>query len=89
MRISEKYDVSVNDVINYIRRPKQEFNKRNEDSKGLIIGAAVAGFAVGCTIALLYTPESGNELREDLSKILREANDKLVTLASDALDRVS
>ena len=89
MRISEKYDVSVNDVLNYIRRPKQEYNKKQESNKGLIIGAAVAGFAVGCTVALLYTPESGSELREDLSKILREANDKLITLASDALDRVS
>lgn len=89
MRISEKYDVSVNDVLNYIRRPRQEYNKRKAGNKGLIIGAAVAGFAVGCTVALLYTPESGSELREDISKILRETNDKLVTLAADALDRVS
>ena len=89
MRISEKYDVSVNDIINYIRRPRHEYNKRNERNTGLIIGAAVAGFTVACTIALLYTPESGSELREDISKIIRETNEKLVTLASDALDRVS
>lgn len=88
MKISDKYDISVNDVINYIRRPKVEYNKK-KNHRGMIISAALCGFVVGGIIAILYTPESGSELREDISNLLKETNEKLVHLASDALDRVS
>lgn len=88
MRITDKYDVNVNDVINYIRRPKTEYD-RKKDNKAMIISAALCGFVVGGVIAILYTPESGNELRQDVSNLLRETNEKLVHLASDALNRIS
>lgn len=87
MKISEKHDVSLNDIINFLTRPKRAYRKQTT-SKGSIIGAAVAGFAVGCAVALLYTPESGSELRDDISSLLRDTNEKLVALASDALDKV-
>lgn len=87
MRISEKYDVTVSDLLNYIRRPRKEFVKR-ENHTGVVLGAALTGFFVGCTAALLFTPESGSELREDISKVLKETNEKLVNIASDAIHRV-
>ena len=86
MSISDK-NLSISDLLNSIRRPRKNSDKQ-ESNTGLILGAALAGFCVGCTAALLFTPESGSELREDISKILHETNEKLISLASDAMDRV-
>lgn len=87
MSSSDKQNLSISDLLNSIRRPRKSSDKQ-ESNTGLILGAALAGFCVGCTAALLFTPESGSELREDISKILHETNEKLISLASDAMDRV-
>lgn len=87
MNIPDKHNVSISDLLNSIRKPKREYEDK-ENHTALILGAALTGFFVGCTAALLFTPESGSELREDISKILQETNEKLISLASDAMQRV-
>ncbi len=40
------------------------------------IAAALAGAAVGATVALLFAPKSGKETREQLGDWLKEATEK-------------
>ena len=87
MNVPDTNNLSISDLLNSMRKSKKNSEKKTADT-GLILGAALAGFCVGCTAALLFTPESGSELREDISKILHETNEKLISLASDAMHRV-
>lgn len=87
MKLSNKYDVTLNDVIRYALRPKHliENNNDSNDNKSLIAGAAVCGFIAGFTGAILLTPESGAELRHELAQFFEETNEKLVQLASTTI----
>lgn len=66
----------------------------NDTSKVMI--AALAGAAAGATAAILYTPKSGKETREDISKKYDELRENVNEIAqkgkkaaSDAVEKVS
>ena len=85
MKLSSKHNVSLGDVVRYALRPKQELKKENNNT---IIAGALSGFVTGFTAAILLAPESGSELREDIGKVLRETNEKLAEIASEAMKKI-
>ena len=66
--------------------------ERHDLARGLALGAFIGG-AIGATVALLYAPKSGRELRLDMTKktgdLLTEAEqliDKAKTATTKAAD---
>ncbi|MDG5799995.1 YtxH domain-containing protein [Marinilabiliaceae bacterium ANBcel2] len=50
-------------------------------SAGSFIGGLLAGAALGATIALLYTPQTGDDTRKQLKKKINELEDELDLLS--------
>ena len=88
MRLSNKYDVTISDVARYILRPHREVKVKNSSTVG-IAGAAFSGFLTGFAAAILFTPESGEELREDVSKTFEEAKVKLSQMVTEAKNNMN
>ena len=55
---------------------------KNDGLWGSIAAGAILGFVIGGTVALLYAPKSGRELRGDLE----DAADDIKSRAEEALD---
>jgi hypothetical protein len=89
MKISNNHDVTVTDIIRYILRPKDEVKQQREDDHTVLIAsAAFSGFVSGFVAALLLAPESGAELRQDLSKLFHEANNRITQLVSEKIENM-
>lgn len=88
MRLSTKYDVTLSDVARYLLRP-YETAKPKKKNNAAIAGAAFSGFLAGFTAAVLFAPESGSELREDISKAFLEASDKLSQMVEEAKENMA
>ena len=58
----------------------------NEDYSGKVVWFA-AGIAIGATIALLYAPASGEEMRKKIAKRTNEGRDALAESGKEMLDR--
>lgn len=87
MKISSKHDVTVTDILRYILRPKEEVKNQHEDDHTVLIAsAAFSGFVAGFVAALLLAPESGAELRQDLSKLFQETNHRITNLVTERID---
>lgn len=87
MKLSRKYDVTVTDILRYVLRPKEEMKRHHndEDNTMLIAGATFSGFLTGFVAAILFAPESGLELRQDLLKVFQEANNQITDMVSEAI----
>ncbi len=89
MKISSKHDVTVTDILRYVLRPKEEVkNQLNGDNTMLVASAAFSGFITGFAAALLFAPESGAELRQELSKLLQETNSRITNIVSDKIESI-
>lgn len=88
MKVSNKYDVTLNDIIHYVFRPKHIVEQDNVDATTSVATAAAIGFIAGFTGAILLAPESGEELRQQLTDFFEETNTKLANIASDSLHKV-
>lgn len=88
MKISSKHDVTVTDILRYVLRPKEEIQNRHDDNTMLIASAAFSGFITGFVAALLLTPESGAELRQDLSKLFQETNNRITNMVSEKIENM-
>ena len=53
------------------------------------VGSFLLGAAIGAGIALLFAPQSGNEVRQSLSRRAREARERAEGLVDDATGRVT
>ena len=89
MKISNKHDVTVTDILRYVLRPKEEVKNQHEDDPTMLIAsAAFSGFVTGFVAALLLAPESGAELRQDISKMLQETNNRITNLVSEKIENM-
>lgn len=80
VKISDKYNVTVGDVLKYLTRPtdykkKQKIKKQQSDAA--VLSATIGGFVTGFIAAILLTPESGAKLRGELSETVKEAGKKV------------
>ena len=48
----------------------------------------VAGAAIGAGLALLYTPKSGREMRENILDLTEDAVDKIKEYAKEAQEKI-
>jgi gas vesicle protein len=70
-------------------------NSLTDNNEALRVGGAgasnfvflLAGCGIGATLALLFAPKSGRELRSDLSDITRAGYDETLELAHELKDR--
>lgn len=83
MNLSDKFEnIIQSDILQANHLLENKHHK-----KKIIAGAAISGFLAGFAAAILLAPESGSELRRDLSKILHETNEKLVQLATETIKK--
>ncbi len=59
-----------------------------EENKGLGLAWLLVGLGVGALVAILYTPKSGRETREDIARGAREGSEYLSTHAKRAAEHV-
>lgn len=69
-------------------KSKFDRNHSGEQVSNLLIGAA-AGSVLGATTALLFAPESGEELRQDICDAYCDASDKAKGIAHQVIDRAN
>jgi len=60
----------------------------NKDTKK-IVGAFLLGGLIGASVALLYSPKSGRETREDISKAAKRIKNKSVDLAEEMIESIN
>jgi len=62
------------------------------DERGICAGTVLvsfaAGAAIGAGLALLYTPKSGQEMRETISELAEDAVDKIKEYTKDAQEKI-
>lgn len=58
----------------------------SEDNGGNVVWF-VAGMAIGATVALLFAPASGEEMRKIIGRKTREGREALTSGGRDALDK--
>lgn len=87
MKISSKHDVTVTDIFRYILRPKEAVKIQHEDDNTMLVAtAAFSGFITGLAAALLLAPESGAELRQELSKLFQDTHSRITNMVSDKIE---
>jgi gas vesicle protein len=75
------------------RSTKMQNSQTNDQGKYMADGSSsnlmylVAGCGIGATLALLFAPKSGRELRTDISAITRQGYDETVDLAHELKER--
>ena len=57
-------------------------------SAGTVLVSFVAGAAIGAGLALLYTPKSGREMRENILDLTEDAVDKIKEYAKEAQEKI-
>lgn len=57
-------------------------------SAGTVLVSFVAGAAIGAGLALLYTPKSGREMRENIADLTDDAVDKIKEYAKEAQEKI-
>jgi gas vesicle protein len=55
---------------------------------GTVLVSFVAGAAIGAVLALLYTPKSGQEMRENIADLTEDAVDKIKEYAKEAQEKI-
>lgn len=55
---------------------------------GTVLVSFVAGAAIGAALALLYTPKSGQEMRENIADLTEDAVDKIKEYAKEAQEKI-
>lgn len=58
-------------------------------NKSTVVVATIVGALAGATTALLLSPKSGDELREDLNKGVSQAKDKALEWKDQAYEKTS
>jgi gas vesicle protein len=58
-------------------------------SKSQIAGLFIGGAAVGATVALMFAPKPGNQIRRDIRRFSRKAVDQLDDLQYDVREQIT
>jgi gas vesicle protein len=66
---------------------EEDGEEMEQSRQGVGVGTFLAGLAIGAGLALLFAPQSGEELRRKIKKTARRAQDAAGELATDVKER--